>query len=64
MIAEDLIAERVAIDSYREVISYLGDDDSTTRRMLEEILAMEEEHAEDLAGLLKEIGSWKNSVSQ
>lgn len=64
MIAEDLIAERVAIDSYREVISYLADDDSTTRRMLEEILAMEEEHAEDLAGLLKEIGSWKNSVSQ
>jgi bacterioferritin len=57
MIEEDLIAERVAIDSYREVISYLSNDDPTTRRMLEEILAMEEEHAEDLAGLLKELGS-------
>jgi bacterioferritin len=57
MIEEDLIAERVAIDSYREMIGYLGGDDSTTRRMLEEILAMEEEHAEDLSGLLKELGS-------
>ena len=57
MIEEDLIAERVAIDSYREGITYLGDDDTTTRRMLEAILAMEEEHAEDLASLLKEVGS-------
>ena len=57
MIEEDLIAERVAIDSYRETINYLESDDPTTRRMLEEILAMEEEHAEDLAGLLKELGS-------
>ena len=57
MIEEDLIAERVAIDSYREVISYLANDDPTTRRMLEEILAMEEEHAEDLASLLKELSS-------
>jgi bacterioferritin len=57
MIEEDLIAERVVIDSYREMISYLVNDDSTTRRMLEEILAMEEEHAEDLASLLKELGS-------
>jgi len=57
MIKEDLIAERVAIDSYREVISYLSNDDPTTRRMLEEILAMEEEHAEDLASLLKELSS-------
>ena len=57
MIEEDLVAERVAIDSYREVISYLANDDPTTRRMLEEILAMEEEHAEDLASLLKELGS-------
>jgi bacterioferritin len=52
MIREDLVAERVAIDSYREMINYLGDDDSTTRRMLEEILAKEEEHAEDLVTLL------------
>jgi bacterioferritin len=57
MIREDLVAERVAIDSYREMIHYLGDDDPTTRRMLEAILAMEEEHADDLAGLLQELGS-------
>jgi len=56
MIREDLVAERVAIDSYREVITYLGTGDSTTRRMLEDILAMEEEHADDLAGLLAEMG--------
>ena len=52
MIREDLVAERIAIDSYREMINYLGADDSTTRRMLEEILAKEEEHAEDLSTLL------------
>ena len=57
MIKEDLIAERIAIDSYREMIAYLGNDDSTTRRMLEDILAMEEEHADDLVGLLEELGS-------
>jgi bacterioferritin len=55
MIREDLVAERVAIDSYREMIDYLGTNDSTTRRMLEGILAMEEEHAEDLATLLAEL---------
>ena len=53
MITEDLVAERIAIDSYREMIAYLGNDDPTTRRMLEEILAMEEEHAADLVGLLE-----------
>ena len=57
MITENLVAERVAIDSYREGIVYIGDDDPTTRRMLEEILAMEEEHAEDLASLLKRLGT-------
>jgi bacterioferritin len=56
MIKEDLVAERIAIDSYREMIEYLGDKDPTTRRMLEGILAMEEEHADDLAGLLAELG--------
>lgn len=56
MIKEDLIAERIAIDSYREMIAYLGNDDSTTRRMMEDILAMEEEHADDLVGLLEELG--------
>ena len=52
MIKENLVAERVAIDSYREMIAYIGDDDPTTRRMLEEIQAKEEEHAEDMASLL------------
>jgi bacterioferritin len=56
MIKEDLIAERIAIDSYREMIAYLGNDDPTTRRMLEGILAMEEEHADDLVSLLAELG--------
>ena len=56
MIREDLVAERVAIDSYGEIIRYLGDRDPTTRRMLEGILAMEEEHAEDLASLLAQMG--------
>jgi bacterioferritin len=56
MIKEDLVAERIAIDSYRDIIHYLGNDDSTSRRMLEGILAMEEEHAEDLATLLDELG--------
>ena len=52
MIKEDLIAERIAIESYREMIAYLADHDPTTQRMLKEILASEEEHAEDLASLL------------
>ncbi len=51
MIKEDLIAERIAIESYREMIAYLADTDPTTQRMLKEILAMEEEHAEDLSSL-------------
>lgn len=55
MIKEDLVAERIAIDSYREMIGYIGDKDTTTKRMLEGILAMEEEHADDLVGLLEEI---------
>lgn len=53
MIKEDLIAERIAIDSYREMIQHLGDRDPTTRRMLEEILAVEEEHADDLVSLIE-----------
>ena len=52
MIKEDLVAERVAIDSYRDIIQYLGDQDPTTRRMMEGILAVEEEHADELADLL------------
>jgi bacterioferritin len=53
MIKEDLIAERIAIESYREMVGYLAEQDPTTRRMLEEILASEEEHAEDLSSLLE-----------
>lgn len=56
MIKEDLVAERIAIDSYGEMIRYIGDKDITTRRMLEGILAMEEEHADDLSSLLEDLG--------
>src|ERR1700760_4023636 len=52
MIKEDLIAERIAIESYREIIQFLGDRDPTTKRLMEEILAKEEEHADDMADLL------------
>jgi len=52
MIKENLVAERIAIDSYREIIQYIGDKDPTTRRMLEGILATEEEHADDMNELL------------
>lgn len=52
MIKENLVAERVAIESYGEMIRYIGDNDPTTRRLLEGILAVEEEHAEDLSGLI------------
>jgi bacterioferritin len=57
MIQEDLVAERIAIESYREMIQYFGNDDPTTRRLMETILAVEEEHAEDLVSLLKKIGA-------
>jgi len=53
MIRENLVAERVAIESYKEMISYLGHDDSTTKRLLESILAKEEELAEDLSSMLR-----------
>ena len=52
MIKEDLVAERIAIESYTEIVQYLGLKDPTTRRMMEEILAKEEEHADDLTDLL------------
>ena len=57
MIKEDLVAERIAIDSYRDMINYFGNEDPTTRRLMEGILAMEEEHADDLVSLLEELGS-------
>jgi len=55
MLREDLVAERVAIDSYREIVAWLHGRDSTTRRIMEDILAKEEEHAEDLSSLLANI---------
>ena len=56
MIKEDLVAERIAIDSYREMAHYMGENDPTSRRLMEEILAVEEEHADDLVTLLQELG--------
>lgn len=57
MIREDLIAERIAIDSYGEIVRYLGDKDITTRRLFQDILAVEEEHAEDMSTLLAQMPS-------
>jgi len=56
MIREDLVAERIAIATYSEIIRWLGNDDPTTRRMMEELLATEEEHADDMAKLLGRVG--------
>ncbi len=56
MIEENLVAERIAIDSYREIINFVGDQDTTTKRLLEGILAMEEEHAEDMKTLMERFG--------
>ena len=55
MVYEDLVAERIAVDSYREIIQYIGDKDPTTRRLFEEILAQEEEHADDMADILESL---------
>jgi len=55
MVYEDLVAERIAIDSYREIIQYIGEQDPTTRRIFEVILAQEEEHADDMADILKDL---------
>ena len=55
MLKEDLFAERIAIESYSEIVRWLGDDDTTSRKMIEEILKAEEEHAEDLKSLLEKM---------
>lgn len=52
MVKEDLIAERIAIETYGSIVRYLGEDDPTTRRIFEDVLAKEEEHAEDLVSIL------------
>jgi bacterioferritin len=56
MIKEDLVAERVAIASYSEIVRWLADTDITTRRLMEQILGVEEEHADDLLTFLKQFG--------
>ena len=56
MIQEDLISERIAIATYSEIVRWLGNDDPTTRRMMEDLLAREEEHADDMAKLLTRVG--------
>jgi bacterioferritin len=53
MVVENLVAERIAIETYTEIIRWLGDRDVTTRRLMEDILAKEEEHADDLAKILE-----------
>lgn len=55
MIKEDLVAERIAIETYSEMIRYFGDNDPTTRRLMEEILAKEEEHADDMRVLIQNL---------
>ena len=55
MIREDLVAERIAIESYTEIIRYFGDRDPTSRRLMEEILSNEEEHADDMRTLIEQI---------
>ncbi len=59
MLREDLVAERIAIESYLEIVRFLGNDDPTTRRLMEDLLAKEEEHANDLADLLTRLDSKK-----
>lgn len=62
MIREDLVAERIAIDSYGEIIRYLGDNDPTSRRVMESILAKEEEHADDMAKLIQVVAEYEEKA--
>jgi len=62
MIKENLVAERVAIESYREMIRFFGENDPTTRRMLEQILAVEEEHANDMVDLLEQQAAVRGDI--
>jgi bacterioferritin len=64
MIREDLVAERIAIESYSEIIRYLGDNDPTSRRVMEEVLAKEEEHADDMKTLLETVGQEEKQREQ
>ncbi len=56
LIKEDLVAERIAIETYSEIVRWIGEDDPTTRRLMEQILGMEEEHANDMLDLLDRVG--------
>ena len=62
MIREDLVAERIAIDTYSEIIRYLGDNDPTSRRVMEEILGKEEEHAEELKNLIENLAGYESEA--
>jgi bacterioferritin len=64
MIQEDLVAERIAIESYNEIIRFLGDKDPTSRRVMEEILAKEEEHAEDMKTLIETISHFEKQFER
>ncbi|MSV31888.1 MAG: bacterioferritin [Bryobacterales bacterium] len=64
MVREDLVAERIAIESYNEIIKYLGDDDPTTRRAIEKILANEEEHADDMKKILDLLSKTERNASE
>ncbi len=64
MIREDLVAERIAIETYREIVKYFGEQDPTSRLMMEEILTKEEEHAEELADLLFAVEPHTNGAPQ
>jgi bacterioferritin len=64
MIREDLVAERIAIESYSEIIRYLGDNDPTSRRLMEKILAKEEQHAEEMKTLLETIGREETTAEE
>lgn len=59
MVRENLVAERIAVESYTEIIRWLGNDDPTTRNLIEDILKKEEEHADDLSNMLKTFNSEK-----
>ena len=64
MVREDLVAERIAIESYNEIIKYLGDDDPTTRRAIEKILANEEEHADDMKKILDTLSKSERNAAE
>jgi bacterioferritin len=63
MIREDLVAERIAIESYRDIIRYLGENDPTTRKLFEGVLAVEEEHADDMLSLIENVSRQRGGVA-